>query len=54
MRSVGHRILPQGPATGHSAGAEFHHLQEKKRGLTQRERENVRERQTMYSSKSTK
>lgn len=29
MRSMGHRILPQGPATGHRAGAEFHHLPEK-------------------------
>lgn len=29
-RSIGHRILPLGLATGHCAGAEFHHLQEKK------------------------
>lgn len=33
MRSIGHRILPQGPATGHCAGAEFHHLQEKNQRL---------------------
>lgn len=33
MRSTGHTILPQGPATGHRAGAEFHHLQEKKTKL---------------------
>lgn len=31
MRSMGHRILPQGPATGHRAGAEFHRLPEKTR-----------------------
>lgn len=29
-RSIGHRILPPGPATGHCPGEEFHHLQEKK------------------------
>lgn len=43
MRRIGHGILPQGPATGHCDGAEFHHLQEKTPwGLTQWERENVR------------
>ncbi len=45
MRSKGHRILPQGPATGHCAEAEFHHLQEKKNkktSLMQRKRENVK------------
>lgn len=41
-RSIGHRILPLGPATGHCAGAEFHHLQEKKEVLMQWGRENVR------------
>lgn len=31
MKSIGHVILPQGRATGHSSGAEFHRLQEKKK-----------------------
>lgn len=46
MRSIGHRILPQGPATGHCAGAEFQHLQGKKEALLQWERENVQRTET--------
>ena len=48
IRGIRHIILPKDPATGHCAGAEFHHLQEKKKRLTQNIKANAEEKKNTH------